>query len=97
MSEGNPLIHQATRLKIMAALSRLDSDAALEFTSLKAILATTDGNLGTHLDALERAGYIASEKRFVARKPQTRVRATPSGRRALAEHVACRTAPAAGR
>ncbi len=88
MSGGNPVIHQATRLKIMAALNRLHADAALEFTSLKAILATTDGNLGTHLDALERAGYVASEKRFVGRKPQTRVKATPAGRRAFAEQVA---------
>ncbi len=88
MTEGNALIHQATRLKIMAALNRLQADAALEFTSLKAILQTTDGNLGTHLEALERAGYVASEKRFVGRKPQTRLRATPCGRRAFAEHVA---------
>jgi len=77
LSDGNSLIHQATRLKIMAALNRLHADAALEFTSLKAILQTTDGNLGTHLEALERAGYVASEKRFVGRKPQTRVKATP--------------------
>ncbi|MEA2740000.1 MAG: hypothetical protein QOH05_3307 [Acetobacteraceae bacterium] len=88
MTDGNPLIHQATRLKIMASLNRLGPDAALEFTRLKAILETTDGNLGTHLDALEKAGYISIKKLFEGRKPQTRVKATAAGRRAFVSHVA---------
>ena len=88
MTDGNALIHQATRLKIMASLSRLGPEATLAFTRLKAILETTDGNLGTHLDALEKAGYIAVEKLFEGRKPKTRVKATASGRRAFADHVA---------
>jgi DNA-binding MarR family transcriptional regulator len=88
MTDGNPIIHQATRLKIMAALNRLGPETALEFTRLKSILETTDGNLGTHLDALEKAGYIAVDKQFEARKPRTRVKATAAGRRAFAEHVA---------
>jgi hypothetical protein len=33
-------------------------------------------------------GYVAVEKRFVGRKPQTRIKATAAGRRAFAEHVA---------
>ena len=88
MTDGNPIIHQATRLKIMASLNKLGSDTTLDFTRLKSILETTDGNLGTHLDALEKAGYIAVEKLFEGRKPRTRVKATASGRRAFAEHVA---------
>lgn len=88
MTDGNPIIHQATRLKIMASLNRLGSSASLEFTRLRSILETTDGNLGTHLDALEKAGYITIEKLFEARKPRTRVKATAAGRRAFAEHVA---------
>jgi DNA-binding MarR family transcriptional regulator len=88
MTDGNPIIHQATRLKIMASLNKLAPDAALDFTRLKGILETTDGNLGTHLDALEKAAYITIEKLFEARKPRTRVKATAAGRRAFAEHVA---------
>lgn len=72
----------------MASLNRLGSDAALEFTALKSILATTDGNLGTHLDALGKAGYIAIDKSFEGRKPRTRVKATAAGRSAFARHVA---------
>ena len=88
MTEGNPVIHQATRLRIMAALNRLDYDLAIEFPRLKAILDVTDGNLGTHIDALEKAGYVAVEKRFEGRKPQTRIHATAAGRKAFADHVA---------
>lgn len=88
MSGLNEVIHQAMRLKIMAALNVLGADAALEFTRLKALVGATDGNLGAHLDTLEKAGYIAIEKRFVGKKPQTRIKPTSSGRRAFAEHVA---------
>jgi DNA-binding MarR family transcriptional regulator len=88
MTEGNPIIHQATRLKIMASLNRLPPDAAVDFTRLKAILATTDGNLGTHLDALDKAGYVVIDKLFEGRKPRTRIKATAAGRRAFAQHVA---------
>jgi len=88
VTEGNAIIHQASRLKIMASLNRLGPDAALDFVRLKAIVETSDGNLGTHLEALEKAGYVAIDKQFENRKPRTRVKATASGRRAFAEHTA---------
>jgi DNA-binding MarR family transcriptional regulator len=85
---GNEIIHQSVRLRIMAALNALSRRQALEFTRLKILTSATDGNLGAHLDTLEKAGYVAIEKRFVGKKPQTLVSATPTGRRAFAEHVA---------
>jgi DNA-binding MarR family transcriptional regulator len=88
MSGPNEIIHQSMRLKIMAALNVLPASAALEFTRLKGLVGATDGNLGAHLDTLAGAGYVAVEKRFVGRKPQTRIKATAAGRRAFAEHVA---------
>jgi DNA-binding MarR family transcriptional regulator len=89
MSGSNDIIHQAMRLKIMAALNALTPrTGAIEFTKLKALVGATDGNLGAHLDTLEKAGYVAVEKRFENRKPQTRIRMSPEGRRAFAEHVA---------
>ena len=36
---------------------------------------------------LEEAGYVAVEKKFVQRKPQTIYRMTDAGRKALAEYV----------
>jgi DNA-binding MarR family transcriptional regulator len=85
---ANEIIHQSMRLKIMAALNVLPPDRALEFTRLKALVDATDGNLGAHLDTLEKAGYVGIEKLFVGKRPQTRVKATRAGRRAFAEHIA---------
>jgi DNA-binding MarR family transcriptional regulator len=82
------IIHQSTRLRIMAALNMLERREALEFTRLKAIVEVTDGNLGAHIDTLARAGYVDVEKLFVGRRPQTRVKATTVGRRAFRGHVA---------
>lgn len=82
------VIHQSMRLKIMSSLNVLGRNDWLDFARLKSILDTTDGNLGAHLETLAKAGYIAVEKRFEGKRPQTRVRATPVGRKAFAEHVA---------
>ena len=87
MPAADEVIHQSTRLRIMAALNVLAPAAWLEFTRLKAVLQATDGNLGAHLETLAKAGYIQVDKRFVGRKPQTRVQATREGRRAFAAHV----------
>ena len=46
------VIHQRTRLAIMATLAGLEN---LDFNDLKTQLGLTDGNLSTHLAALERA------------------------------------------
>ncbi|MFD2057875.1 transcriptional regulator [Mesorhizobium calcicola] len=85
---ADEIIHQSTRLRIMVALNMLETREMLEFTRLKAIVGVTDGNLGAHLDTLARAGYVEIEKLFVGRRPQTRIRATTSGRRAFRGHVA---------
>jgi len=88
MAGADELIHQSTRLRIMAALNVLGPEGWLEFTRLKAIVAATDGNLGAHLETLAKAGYVTIDKRFVGKRPQTRIRATPEGRRAFAGHLA---------
>jgi DNA-binding MarR family transcriptional regulator len=84
---ANEIVHQSMRLKIMAALNVLAPDAQMEFTRLKSLVAATDGNLGAHLETLEKAGYVDIEKLFVGKRPQTRIKATRAGRRAFAEHV----------
>jgi DNA-binding MarR family transcriptional regulator len=83
----NELIHQPTRLRIMATLHALRGGTRLEFTELRKLLDITDGNLGTHLAALEKAAYIEVEKSFVGKKPRTRLSLTRTGRRAFEEHV----------
>ena len=88
MSELNEIIHQPTRLRIMAALVALDQGSQMEFTYLRDLLELTDGNLGAHLRKLEEAKYVKITKTFVARKPRTFAYATKSGRQAFEAHVA---------
>ena len=83
----NELIHQPTRLKIMATLNALRGGTRMEFTELRKLLGVTDGNLGTHLTALEKAGYLMVEKLFLGKKPHTRLTLTREGRRAFESHV----------
>ena len=88
MAGPDEIIHQSVRLKIMAALNAAGRNDWIEFTRMKSLLETTDGNLGAHLETLAKAAYIAIDKRFEGKRPQTRIKATASGRKAFAEHVA---------
>ena len=84
LPELNPVIHGKLRLALLSLLAGAE-DA--EFTWLRAKTGSTDGNLGAQLLKLEEAGYVAVEKKFVLRKPQTLYRITENGRHALSEYV----------
>lgn len=73
------------RLGIMSALAVNDS---LDFSSLKDYLQVTDGNLASHLKALEKEKFITVKKSFVDRKPNTKYAMTTTGRKAFEEHLA---------
>jgi len=87
MADENPfdhsniddVIHGRIRLGVVAYLSTVRSSL---FPELRDKVGTTDGNLSTHLKKLEEAGYVAIDKSFVNRKPQTRIALTGSGRKA---------------
>lgn len=87
MAELDELIHQPLRLKIMAALYAERDGQPVEFSRLKAAAQATDGNLGSHLATLEKAGYVEIAKDFVGKKPRTRAALTPLGRKAFRRHV----------
>lgn len=78
------MIHQRTRLAIMATLAGVES---LDFNQLKADLNLTDGNLSAHATALERAGYVKIAKGFCGRKPRTTLAMTAKGRKAMESYV----------
>ena len=59
----------------------------VEFKVLKETLELTDGNLASHINALEKQAYIEVRKQFVGRKPQTSYCATTSGRKAFNDHL----------
>jgi DNA-binding HxlR family transcriptional regulator len=81
----DPVIHGKLRLAVLSLLVGVE-DA--DFTWLREKTGSTDGNLGAQMLKLEEAGYVAMQKRFVGRKPQTLYRMTPKGRKALAGYVA---------
>ncbi len=82
------VIHGRMRLGIMAYLTNAE---VADFNELKRVLDATQGNLSIHLRKLEDAGYVAIEKSFLARKPLTRARVTPAGRKAFATYLAAMT------
>jgi DNA-binding MarR family transcriptional regulator len=84
IEEIDEVIHGRVRLGVMAFLS---GAGRAEFTTLKAKLGLTDGNLSAHLSKLDEAGYVAIEKQFVAKKPQTTVAITEKGRKAFATYL----------
>jgi DNA-binding MarR family transcriptional regulator len=89
MSGPNETIHQTIRLRVMSALTALPArEEGLDFARLKKLTGATDGNLGAHIETLERAGYVDVQKRFEERRPRTIVKATSVGRKEFAGHVA---------
>ena len=72
------------RLQIMSVLVANDR---YDFNSLKELLNITDGNLASHLKALEKEEYIVFYKGYIGRKPNTNYEATVKGKKAFKDHL----------
>lgn len=72
------------RLQIMSVLVANDH---YDFNSLKELLNATDGNLASHLKALEKEEYIIVNKSFIGRKPNTQYTTSEKGRTAFKKHL----------
>ena len=82
----DPIIHQPTRLRLMASVMLIGPDEWIDFSTLKRELNLTDGNLGAHIQKLEDSGYLKVKKRFVAKRPKTLIQATTRGRNGFNNH-----------
>jgi len=80
----NKAFDSRIRLGIMSILMVND---AVDFSTMKELLELTDGNLASHVKALEGMEYIKSEKQFIGRKPNTRYLMTDLGRKSFQEHI----------
>ncbi len=80
----NKLFDHRIRLGIMSILM---VNEYADFNRLKQLLEVTDGNLASHLKALEKAQYIKVEKQFIGRKPNTRYSVTPLGKNEFKKHI----------
>lgn len=83
MSALDPIIHAPARLQIVATLSHLPTGDSLNFTRLQKELEMTAGNLSTHVQKLENAGYVEVTKTYEHRSPVTYLSLKPAGRTAL--------------
>ena len=78
------IIHSRIRLAILSVLIAIDE---ADFIFLREKVGATDGNLSTHLRKLEEAEYVAVQKQFVDKKPQTTYKLTDKGRAAFEAYV----------
>ena len=68
-------------------MSMLAAAPELSFTELRSALAMTDGNLTTHIRALQQEGYIAVAKSYQHNRPLTTCSLTAAGRKAFTEYI----------
>jgi len=78
------LIHEKGRLAIMSMLA---ASPELSFTELRDALEMTDGNVTTHIKALQQEGYISVTKSFKDKRPLTTCSLTVTGRKVFAEYI----------
>lgn len=72
------------RLGIMSVLTGAGQS---DFNTLKTMLGVSDGNLASHIKALEELGYIETIKQFIGRKPNTSYTVTEAGKKAFSAHI----------
>ena len=72
------------RLQIMSVLL---ANEHYDFNSLKDLLDVTDGNLASHIKALEKEEYIIVNKTFIGKKPNTQYSVSEKGRKAFLKHL----------
>ncbi|HEY9221320.1 MAG TPA: transcriptional regulator [Lutibacter sp.] len=80
----NKAFESRMRLGIMSILMVNDF---VDFSALKEQLHVTDGNLASHLSALEKLEYVAVKKQFIGKKPNTSYTTTIAGKKAFSEHL----------
>lgn len=68
-------------------MSALMVNDEVDFLALKELLDVTDGNLASHISALEKLDYIAVRKEFVGKKTKTSYVVTRLGRKEFNHHL----------
>jgi len=84
LSRLNKAFESRVRLGIMSILVVNDW---VEYSTLKDMLDLTDGNLASHISALEKTGYIEVKKQFMGKKPLTTYKTTRQGKKAFSDHL----------
>ncbi|GAA2085119.1 hypothetical protein GCM10009759_04640 [Kitasatospora saccharophila] len=80
-----PILHQPTRLTVLAFLSGCQE---AEFSVVRDYCQVSDSVLSKTAAGLEAAGYLRARKGYVGKRPRTWLSATRQGRALLAAHLA---------
>jgi DNA-binding MarR family transcriptional regulator len=80
----DPLLHSQQRLGIVSILVSVEE---ADFVFIKEKTGATAGNLSTHIDKLNEAGYIEVRKFIDGKRPRTVCRITPKGIDAFDNYV----------
>ena len=80
----NKAFENRVRLGIMSVLL---ANGSADIVTLKSLLNLSDGNLASHIKALEKEEFIGIEKSFIGKKPNTRYFITKEGREAFNLHL----------
>lgn len=80
----NKAFESRVRLGIMSVLMVND---IVDFITLKEMLKVTDGNLASHISALEKNEFLEVYKQFIGKKPLTTYSATKKGKKAFNDHL----------
>jgi DNA-binding transcriptional ArsR family regulator len=81
--ELDRIIHEPVRLQIMTILGGVDS---ADFNFFISTLGLSKGNLSSHVEKLESAGYVCVMKGFNGKITHTQYTLTAAGRKALEKH-----------
>jgi DNA-binding transcriptional ArsR family regulator len=87
VTDLDPVIHAAARLRITATLATLPVGDRMTFPRLQELLEMTAGNLSTHLRKLEDADYLTTTKTHRGRTPVTYLELSKRGRRAFEDYM----------
>ncbi len=84
LTQFNKAFENRVRLGTMSILMVNDF---VNFNTLKELLDVTDGNLASHLKALEKLKYINMKKEFIGRKTNTKYSVSLAGKKAFVAHI----------
>ncbi|MDQ3049278.1 MAG: transcriptional regulator [Bacteroidota bacterium] len=84
IADLNKAFESRVRLGIMSILMVNDF---VDFGAIKEQLQITDGNLASHISALEKLKYVEIKKQFVGKKPNTSYAVSKTGKKAFNEHL----------
>ncbi|UAJ14130.1 winged helix-turn-helix domain-containing protein [Aquirufa lenticrescens] len=84
LTDFNKVFESRVRLGMMSLLVVQEQ---VDFGQIKDSLQLSDGNLASHMNALEKIGYVEVRKQFIGKKPNTTYAITPEGKKAFSEHL----------